>query len=199
MAKIYVSFSPYIAKVLRHELANDDGSIDIPLHVRSDTYWLHRSPYLKPKELKRHPSLREMFESALRMEGDADSAQPYIKAYSEDEYNSFPDSDEKRNELVAFVMPRCLVRGRTTVVPNGKTVMARYDGARFRQACIYYFYELFKAFLHANQLLCVKAKRPFSISEAIHLFVEEYDLGTNEEDALRIQYYRRKITAYDHS
>lgn len=192
MSKIYLRLSTQIAKVLRHELAGKNGAIDIPPHIRSDKYWQKRCPYLKGQDIKRKPSLREMFERSLRTEQEEGEFIPYNLAYCEDEYNQFPDSEEKQGELVAFTMPKTINRGFATYVTNGKTIMEKFGGSAFRQALIYHFYELLSLSLHANQLECVREQRPFNISEAIHLFAADYNLSSNEEETLRIQYYRRK-------
>lgn len=142
-----------------------------------------------PLDIKKKPSLRELFLSALRVEG---CKKPYLKAYSEEEYNGFPDSEDKRNELVAFMLPKVLMRNYATFIPNGKTQMEQYEGSQFRQAAIFHFYDLLSMSLHTTQMECMKCDRPFNICEAIHLFAEEYNLTSTEEDTLRRQYYRFK-------
>lgn len=192
MANIYVSFSPHIAKVLRHELGGNDKAIDIAPRIRCDRYWMKRFPDLKVQDLSRKPSFREMFYLALRVESEEGTFIPYQRAYTEEEYKKFPESDDKRDELVAFVLPKVIHRGYGTLTPNASTLMERYAGTQFRQAAIFFFYDLFSRFLHANQLECAKNHQPFNICEAIHLFGEKYDLSSSDEDALRQQYYRRK-------
>ena len=193
MSRIYVSFTPYIAKGLRHELADKQGVIDIPDHIRSDKYWKKAYPLFSDRQIKLLPSLRELFLSSLRTGKEGNWFQPYSRAYSEQEYANFPDSDEKRDELVAFSMPKTLTIGHTTIMPTDTTTMDATIGQQFRQACIYHFYDLFAAFLHKHSYECMDNKQKFSICDAIQLFSDEYDFTTSEQHALRVQYYRRRI------
>lgn len=190
MAAIYISFSSHIAKVLRQSLGSDGNPIDIPATIRCDSYWHHIFPFADRKQLRLHPSLLELFTKALRTGQEQRAYIPYNLAYSENEYNNFPDSSEKRSELVSFLLPRTLDYG---VLTSANTVMEQGGGARFRQAAIYYAYDCFSAFLHANNYDCIREHRPFSVSEAIRLFADHYGMTSNEQDVLRQQYYRRKL------
>lgn len=193
MNKIYVSFSPYIAKVLREEMATaPDAPIQIPPHISCEKFWQKRFPLMPARQLRKQPGLLELFTKALR-DGTKDPFPytPYNLAYSEDEYNSFPDSPEKRDELVAFALPKVISYKEKTYVTNTKNLMERRAGNNFRQAAIYHFYEIFGHYLHSVQLDCIRDCKPFSPIEAIQLFADEYDLTSNEFQALRTQYYRR--------
>lgn len=192
MPTIYVSFSPHIAKVLRKDWGKNGQPIDIPSHARSDNYWKKQYPNMHLRRIRQQPSLRELFIDALRT-GQAERYYlPYTLAYSEEEYRQFPDSDEKKNELVAFRMPNVITCGNTAKPTNTKTVMEQKAGERFHQAAIFYFYDTFASFLHIYQFECIENGQPFNISEGIRLFSDKYDLSSNEQHNLRIQFYRRK-------
>lgn len=190
MNKIYVSFSSYIAKVLREDLASGKEPIDIPPYITVESFWKKRYPLMGGRQLRKQPSLRQLFISSLRTEKE--DFIPYHLAYSEEEYKDFPESEDKKNELIEFAIPKVLTVGGNAVVSNSRVLMDNNGGRLFRQAAIFHFYDLLSLFLHSLQLDCLKAKKPFSIREGIRLFADDYDLSSNEHDALYIQYFRKK-------
>ncbi len=196
MNKIYVSFSTYIAKYLRKELGEGSQPINIPPHLRSLRYWRSRGAgaYASLAKLKRMPTIRELFIRALRLpEKKYPYYAPYSLAFSEEEYNAMSASDDKREELVAFQLPAVIPYGEVNLPTNPRTLMAQIPGEQLRKAFIYYFYEQFAAFLHRYQMECVETMRPFTVVEAIAQFADVYDYSSNEQYALRGQYYRYRL------
>lgn len=190
MATIYVSLPSQIVKVLRREYAPKGGAIAIPPHVRVDRYWMKKG--CTPGEARKKPSLLEMMMDAIRTEKEAGTFIQHQRVFCEEEYNKFPDSDEKKDELVALFVPQVWIRNGNPYVTNSKVMMEFKAGERFRRAMLYHFYDIFGSYLHALQHECIKDKREFNISEAIGEFADEYDLTTTEQDRLRLLYYRRK-------
>ena len=198
MNNIYISFSPYIAKFLRKELSTGGKPIDIPTHLRSIRYWRTKPSctYATLYELNRKPTLREMFIKALRVPGKKHSLSyaPYSLAFSEEEYKAMPPSEEKRDELVAFLLPATIPCGHYAQIPtNDKTIMAQAQGEQLHRAFIHYFYEQFSYFLHRYQQECMETNKIFTVVEAIERFSEQYDLSSNDQNAIRIQYYRHRL------
>lgn len=191
MAKVYLSYSSHIAKVLRKELSRDGSPIDLPAGIRPASYWRKSEPYLTPIELKRKPSLRSMLIDALRVNSGNPKGMPYMLCYSEDEYNSFPESEEKKNELVAFAIPKTLTIGNKTVRTNSQTIMEKKRGQLFRQATIYYVYEILRNHLHSEELNAHKRNENFNLSESIRTFADKYDMTSCEQATLLTQCYRR--------
>lgn len=191
MAAIYLSYSSHIAKVLRQELSKDGLPIELPAGMRPASYWRKFEPYLTAIELKRKPSLRAMLIDALRTEDTTSTATPYVLAFSEEEYKTFPESDEKKNELVAFALPKFLNIGNKTICTNSRTIMEKKRGQRFRQATIYYAYEILRNYLHTAELNAHKNNENFNLSEAIRKFADKYDMSSCEEATLLTQCYRR--------
>lgn len=189
MAAIYVSFSSHIAKVLRKEYAKNGMPIDIPAYISSSSYWRWRYPTITMVELRKKQTLREIFLDSLIFKEEK-KRDVYIKAWSEEEYRQFPDSEEKRDELVAFQLPKMLDHG---VPTSTKTTMERYAGQRFRQACIFHVYDILSKFLHKAEFDSMQAKKAFKLSEGIRMFADAYDLSANEQNTFLTQYYRRKI------
>lgn len=198
MNNIYISFSPYIAKFLRKELSTGGKPIDIPEHLRSIRYWRTKPScaHARLYELNRKPTLREMFIGALRVPGKKYplSYVPYSLAFSEEEYKAMPASDEKRDELVAFLLPVTIPYGHAAHIPtNSKTIMAQTQGEQLHRAFIHYFYEQFSHFLHRYQQECMETMHIFTVMEAIEKFSEQYDLSSNDQYAIRKQYYRHRL------
>lgn len=193
MAVIYLSFNSHIAKVLRHKLSINGAPIDIPPYIRSDNYWRNSRPNISRKQLRRMPSMSELFIKALRIRNEGRSFVPYPLAFSENEYNGFPESDDKRDELVAFQLPKVIPWENTAKTTNANTVMDKRGGQMFRQAAIYYVYDILATHLHTVRQETELNGNPFNISEGIRLFADEYDMTSNEQNTLLTQYYRRKI------
>ena len=196
MNVIYISFSPYIAKFLRKELSEKGKPIDIPANLRSIRYWKSKGSgvYATQSELRRKPTIRKLFTSALRVPGKQYPYYvPYALAFSQEEYESMPESDEKRDELVPFLLPVTVPYGLTDIPTSPRTIMSQSGGEQVHRAFIHYFYEQFAEHLHRFQHECMETNQTFSVVEAIARFSDIYDLTSCDQDAIRKQYYRQRL------
>lgn len=189
---IYISFPPYVAKVLKAELVMQNGeSIRISPGMRATAYWKHKFPYMSSRSLAKQPSMHFLFISALREYGQEHIGKTtnYGLAFSQRMVDANPELVSERH-LVPFRMPLDIPVGTGKKDTSDNTLMDKVAGQQFRQAMIYHFYDVFKSFLAETERESAMLGESWNPSEAVQLFCDKYDLSSDDYFNLLRQYYR---------
>lgn len=189
---IYISFSPYIAAVLRKELSAQKGEpIRITPELKATAYWKTKYPYMSRRQLDKQGSMQYLFISALReykIENIRNS-RVYNLAFSQREVDGNPDLIRIHN-LVPFRLPSTIPDGTGQKPTSENTLMDKFAGQKFRQAIIYYFYDLLKTFLRKTQHEARQREETWQATTAIQQFCDCYDLSSEDYFNILRQYYR---------
>ena len=189
---IYISFSPYIASVLRKELSTKkDEPIRITHELKATAYWRKKYPYMSRRQLDKQGSMQYLFISALREYNikNIRNTRVYSLAFSQREVRNNPHLI-KMSSLVPFRLPSSIPDGTKQKPTSENTLMDKFAGQKFRQAIIYYFYDLLKTFLHKTQHEARQRGETWQATTAIQQFCDYYDLSSEDYFNILRQYYR---------